>query len=227
MIDLREARLVDLLPKAVAKQQEVKFLSDAWHDLMVMALDYADKSKTYTGIDRAPEVLLDILAVQFKVDWYRDDYPVETKRELIKTAMEVHRHCGTRWAVEKALSLIYPKTSIKEWFEYGGQPGYWRLNVDVTGEAAVYYTPKEIEKRINYARRCSAHLEGITYEVNPPDSVTAYVAIIPCSASIRMSAQLPKIEVTSTLTVFAATAPYSMSACISATLPRIKKEVNP
>ena len=123
MTDLREARLVDLLPKAVADRQEVKALSDAWHDLAVMTLDFSDRAKTYTGIDQAPEVLLDILAVQFRVDWYRDDYPVETKRELIKTAMEVHRHCGTRWAVEKALSLIYPKTSIKEWFEYGGQPG--------------------------------------------------------------------------------------------------------
>ena len=151
MTDLREARLVDLLPKAVADRQEVKALSDAWHDLAVMTLDFSNRAKTYTGIDQAPEVLLDILAVQFRVDWYRDDYPVETKRELIKTAMEVHRHCGTRWAVEKALSLIYPKTSIKEWFEYGGQPGYWRLNVDITDEPAVYYTPKEIEKRINYA----------------------------------------------------------------------------
>lgn len=171
MTDLREARLVDLLPKAVADRQEVKALSDAWHDLAVMTLDFSDRAKTYTGIDQAPEVLLDILAVQFRVDWYRDDYPVETKRELIKTAMEVHRHCGTRWAVEKALSLIYPKTSIKEWFEYGGQPGYWRLNVDITDEPAVYYTPKEIEKRINYARRCSAHLEGVTYEINPPDKI--------------------------------------------------------
>lgn len=193
MTDLREARLVDLLPKAVADRQEVKALSDAWHDLAVMTLDFSDRAKTYTGIDQAPEVLLDILAVQFRVDWYRDDYPVETKRELIKTAMEVHRHCGTRWTVEKALSLIYPKTSIKEWFEYGGQPGYWRLNVDITDEPAVYYTPKEIEKRINYARRCSAHLEGVTYEINPPDSVTAYVAAAPCSMAASYTVRLPGI----------------------------------
>lgn len=51
MTDLREARLVDLLPKAVADRQEVKALSDAWHDLAVMTLDFSDRAKTYTGID--------------------------------------------------------------------------------------------------------------------------------------------------------------------------------
>lgn len=49
MTDLREARLVDLLPKAVADRQEVKALSDAWHDLAVMTLDFSDRAKTYTG----------------------------------------------------------------------------------------------------------------------------------------------------------------------------------
>ena len=48
MTDLREARLVDLLPKAVADRQEVKALSDAWHDLAVMTLDFSNRAKTYT-----------------------------------------------------------------------------------------------------------------------------------------------------------------------------------
>lgn len=101
--------------------------------------------------------------------------------------------CVMGWKALEALSLIYPKTSIKEWFEYGGQPGYWRLNVDITDEPAVYYTPKEIEKRINYARRCSAHLEGVTYEINPPDNVTAYVAATPCSMAASYTVRLPGI----------------------------------
>ena len=43
MTDLRDARLTDVLPKAVADQQEAKSLSDAWHDLTVLILDFALK----------------------------------------------------------------------------------------------------------------------------------------------------------------------------------------
>ena len=50
MTDLRDARLTDVLPKAVADQQEAKSLSDAWHDLTVLILDFADNAKIYTAI---------------------------------------------------------------------------------------------------------------------------------------------------------------------------------
>ena len=82
MTDLRDARLTDVLPKAVADQQEAKSLSDAWHDLTVLILDFADNAKIYTAIDRASDELLDILAVQFRTPRYRQDYDIETKRRF-------------------------------------------------------------------------------------------------------------------------------------------------
>ena len=52
MIDLRNAKLTDLLPKSVADQQWVKSISDAWHELAILILDFTDNAKIYTGIDR-------------------------------------------------------------------------------------------------------------------------------------------------------------------------------
>lgn len=48
MTDLRDARLTDVLPKAVADQQEAKSLSDAWHDLTVLILDFADNQQDHS-----------------------------------------------------------------------------------------------------------------------------------------------------------------------------------
>lgn len=161
MIELHEVGLVEGLPPDVAKEPWVQILDAVFRERRKKELEAAERLKIYTDIDRADEAVLDILAVQFRVDWYDTSYPIETKRRIIKTALEVRRYCGTEWAVQKALSSIYPNVKISEWYDYGGRPGYWRMNVDITDDGVIYYTPEEIEKRLGYARRCTAHLEHI------------------------------------------------------------------
>ena len=132
--------------------------------------------KIYTDIDRADEAVLDILAVQFRVDWYDTSYPIETKRRIIKTALEVRRYCGTEWAVQKALASIYPNVKI---------------SVDITDDGVIYYTPEEIEKRLGYARRCTAHLEHIIYIVEPHERSPAYIAAAPSGMATSCTVKVP------------------------------------
>jgi len=58
---------------------------------------------------------------------------------------------------------------MEEWFTYGGEPGYFRLNVNVTDSATegavVIYSTEEILRRIATVKRLSAHLEGVSYMV--------------------------------------------------------------
>ena len=147
MIELHDVGLVEGLPPDVAKEPWVQILDAVFRERRKKELEAAERLKIYTDIDRADEAVLDILAVQFRVDWYDTSYPIETKRRIIKTALEVRRYCGTEWAVQKALSSIYPNVKISEWYDYGGRPGYWRMNVDITDDGVIYYTPEEIEKK--------------------------------------------------------------------------------
>ena len=147
MIELHEVGLVEGLPPDVAKEPWVQILDAVFRERRKKELEAAERLKIYTDIDRADEAVLDILAVQFRVDWYDTSYPIETKRRIIKTALEVRRYCGTEWAVQKALASIYPNVKISEWYDYGGRPGYWRMNVDITDDSVIYYTPEEIEKK--------------------------------------------------------------------------------
>lgn len=57
------------------------------------------------------------------------DYAVteSQKRELLKQAVELHRYKGTPWAVRQGLKRIDPNLDIEEWFQYGGEPFYFRL----------------------------------------------------------------------------------------------------
>jgi len=66
------------------------------------------------------------------VDWWDYNYTLEEKRKTLKDSWNVHRTLGTKGAVEKAISAIYPGTEVREWFEYAGQPYHFKLLIDAT-----------------------------------------------------------------------------------------------
>lgn len=119
----------------------------------------------YARIDSLPEKLLDILAYDFHVDWYDYDYPVEVKRELIKTSVKVHKKLGTKYAVETALGALHPQSKIVEWFEYGGEPFMFKVVLDVS-KSRIEVDLKDITRVVSIYKRLTAHLEGIYYEFN-------------------------------------------------------------
>lgn len=107
--DLRDARLVDAVPRVVAGQDWVRALSEAVGVLHERTLRYIDDSQIYTSLDTATEPVLDALAINWKVDWYDTGYSVEQKRRIIKTALTVRRLMGTVGAVKMQADAIYPR----------------------------------------------------------------------------------------------------------------------
>lgn len=100
----------------------------------------------YTRIDEMPEFLLDILAYDFKIDWWDPNYAIEEKRQTLKDSWYVHRHLGTKAAVETAISAIFKDSRVEEWFEYGG----------LAASPLAYPRPAPLRKsRTMYCHGCS------------------------------------------------------------------------
>ena len=159
MIKLQDTGLIEGLPPGIAEQHWVKVLDAVFRERQRGSWKRSAKSLSTRPLILVPENILDILAAQFKVDWYRDDYPIETKRRVIKTAMEVRRYCGTEWAVKQAISAIYPNSEIVEWYDYDGTPGHWRLRANITDAEVQHRTVDEIENLLGYTKRLTAHLQ--------------------------------------------------------------------
>lgn len=81
----------------------------------------------YARIDELDEPLLDILAKDFKVDWWRADASLEEKRYTLKTSWYIHKHLGTKAAVETAIRDFIGSGVVQEWYEYGGKPHHYRI----------------------------------------------------------------------------------------------------
>ena len=144
----------------------------------------------YANIDNLPEAVLDVLAYDFKVDWYNYDYSIEQKRETIKNSWNVHRTLGTKYAVETAISAVYPNTKVEEWFEYGGKPYFFRLNIDVTDTLPNPEGHQQVLKRLRYYKNLRSHIDEISYVIRPGEDQN--VRMGGCMSSI---VRLPVMEI--------------------------------
>jgi phage tail P2-like protein len=153
--------LMRILPGVLAADPNAAALAQMLAAAFAEEHQLIDLARIYSRIDELPESLLDILAYDFKADWYDYDATVAVKRRLIKTCVAVHRTIGTKSAVETALGAVYPGSHIKEWFEYGGAPYHFKLTVDVTDSGFTLAQYQAMIYRLQYYKNLRSHLGGV------------------------------------------------------------------
>lgn len=158
MIDIRDGELADILPIQFTKQPEVVAVSYA---LKKAYQDYCNceiNLLVYAFIDGAPEYVLDLLAVELRTRYYQTDFPIETKRSLIKNAILVALKDGTRFAVDSVIQSIYGEGHAEDWYDYNGTPNHYRILLRSNGSFEVDLLVATIEG----VKRKTARLDGIT-----------------------------------------------------------------
>lgn len=167
MIKLTDARLTDALPKTLAEQPWVQALAEASRKMRRRVMAYADRTRLFCDIDEASEEALDALAVELQTPLYKNDYPLTVKRQIVKNSMLYYIRSGTRGAVEELLADIYQGAEVEEWFEYGGEPNYFRVAIDIsrTTVPVAEMTPAELESWLYSIKRASSALESLSYMI--------------------------------------------------------------
>ena len=189
---LTAERMVDSFPLALQKDPKMVALAHSIANVLEQRLDEIDLGQIYTRIDQLPEDLLDILAKDFAVDWYDRSYTLEEKRKTIKGSFYVHRHRGTKAAVEKAISAIYPNPEVLEWFEYGGNPYHFKLRITVDFATLNQTKHQQVLQKISCYKNLRSHLDGVVYSIESK-TVKPYIAAAPCSVSMSITVRLPRI----------------------------------
>ncbi|KMT23017.1 phage tail protein I [Clostridium cylindrosporum] len=115
----------------------------------------------YSRIDDLDEVALDELAWQMHVDFYTSDLNIDIKRKLIKESLLYHRKKGTPDIVERMATTVFGRSKLKEWFEYGGSPYYFKMEVEITNQGASEYQLKLLDNLINAYKNKRSWLEKI------------------------------------------------------------------
>lgn len=159
------------LPNVLQKDESMMAIAKAVTEKLLETSNSINKVLIYANIDKLPDEILDILAYDMHVDWYDETYPIEVKREVIKSSVTVHKKMGTKYAVEKALRAVHTASCIEEWFEYGGNPYCFRIICDTT-ESKVQASYEEILNTVNIYKRLTAHLDSVTYQAHATMLIT-------------------------------------------------------
>lgn len=137
------------------------------------------KNIIYARIDELSEEILDVLAYDLHVDWYDYSYDIETKRATIKNSVEIHRKMGTKYAVEKATSNVYPGAKVEEWFEYGGQPYTFRVHLDINESGLTAEQQVGLYEKICFYKNARSHFDSLRYDTESAGEIkiTGWVEI--------------------------------------------------
>ncbi|GAV24818.1 tail protein [Carboxydothermus islandicus] len=172
MINIREIRLIDILPPNIAQDSKVRSAAEALDRELQAVTSAIDQCLLLSRIEELPESVVDLLAWQFHVDFYVAGLSIEQKRILLKNSLIWHMRKGTPAAVEEIIMALFDDGKVVEWWEYGGEPYKFKIvtnNAAVTKEKAL-----EFIKLLESVKNARSWLEKI--EITITDSVPFYFA---------------------------------------------------
>lgn len=174
MINFYDGQLTDLLGPNYKADPEVQALSYAIREGTRLLYEYAQRMYIYSNIDGLPEKVLDLLALELRTQYYDDELPIETKRSLVKGTLIWYTKAGTPEAVEELVAAVFGEGSVKEWFEYGGSPYYFKVITNATMTPDMLDRFSELIRRVKNTR---SHIEAI--EIHREVDFPQYAGTVP------------------------------------------------
>lgn len=176
---ITKSNLLKTAPKALSENESIGLLLPGTAGLLEQRAKEIPIVQLYMRIDKLPEKVLDMIAYDFKIDWYNNDFDIETKRKLIKGNFAVHRTMGTVGAVKNALHSVYEDSTVEEWFDYGGEPYHFRILVDASKTAPNPKLIDELLAQVNYYKNLRSCLDSVEYySPGAPAKYNVYAACI-------------------------------------------------
>ncbi|MBI9092719.1 MAG: phage tail protein I [Desulfobacterium sp.] len=175
--DLKATSFIDLLPSSIAEDDTIRAAALALDEELQFANDGISLVFIYSRIDEIEEPLLSILAHQMHVDYWDPDLSLETKRDLVKGSIPWHRIKGTPMAVETMVKTVIGGGEVLEWFEYGGDPYFFRISTTHSLGGPDTFT-KKLLPAINMAKNTRSWLEKIIVNRKTTETLNFNFAVI-------------------------------------------------
>jgi len=161
MITVQDLKLTDIAAKSTLTDKTTKWIYES--------IDYAIKqqknrimSKFFLDIDKLSETEIDYLLWEYHVDYVGENASLESKRELVKIAVIAHFNKGTLGSVKAICKILFGNAEIKEWFEYGGRPGYFKIST--LGDLKDEKDYLKVLDVVNEYKNERSWLEALTFE---------------------------------------------------------------
>ena len=164
MIKLKDSLITDGLPDCISDEPRTQALAYAINRQLRKVLTYSDEARVYDGFRECPEVALDMIANELKIPLYKDAYDIETKRKMVANSFLYWCRMGTVYAMEQLCTDLFKDAKVTEWFDYEGEPGHFRIEVE--GFKVTQADVNKFIKDLRRIKRLSAHLDSLGIKMN-------------------------------------------------------------
>lgn len=164
MTELKDSRFTELLPSDLKNDTETQAFAYAVSRQVQQIIRFADAACIYIAIDRVPEPVLDLLAVELRTPVYKQTYSVAIKRALVKESLIFYDQMGTPAAVNRIIEAVFGVGYIKEWWECGLHPHHFKAYT--TNPAVTAANVQEFKEVLNSVKRLSSWLDEVVLDLS-------------------------------------------------------------
>lgn len=132
-------------------------------------------------IDNVPSDALPHLAEQYHItgnEGWLQTLSESEKRNLIKSAIKMHRYKGTKYAIEEIFNTLNIVGNVKEWFNYGGKPYYFKVILQIFNRSINEETETKLRALIDEYKNERSWLEQIEFFLSSLGKEYLYSAAI-------------------------------------------------
>ncbi|WP_288760504.1 phage tail protein I [uncultured Veillonella sp.] len=153
--------LQDILPQSL-DDEKVNGIIHAVDQLFMETERDTKLLALYERLDELPTAVLNLLAWQYHVDFFKYDMTDEVKRNLIRQSIAWHRIKGTPTAVEEMVTAIYATAEVEEWYQYDGEPFHFRVNIfgEAVTDAAIL---KDLQTSVYAVKNVRSLFDGFNF----------------------------------------------------------------
>lgn len=123
---LNDVDMYSLLPETY-QNVYTKCISYALNQAIRLLIKYSNRIGVIYAVEQLPESVLDQLAIEYSIKFYKQDEDLKRKQRLIKNALINYMTAGTEKDLENTIANIYASAQVKEWFDYGGEPYHFKV----------------------------------------------------------------------------------------------------
>ena len=162
-ITLDDVVVKDLAPDSLLKDENTKYIMESI-DYVIRKIwfENKDKYKLFSRLNSMNDQEIELMLWEMHVDYIDENLNKEQKIYLIKESLLNHMIKGTPAAVENVCSIIFGNAKVTEWFEYNGNPGYFRVSTLGSLQSEEDY--KRVIEVINTYKNTRSWLEGLMFE---------------------------------------------------------------
>lgn len=188
MIKIRDCEMLDLLPYTF-KTPRRQALSKALMKVRAKCYDTLSSVLFWADIENASPELLDAMAAELDAPFYSNDMPEEQKRSIITATFNYNSRIGTVSSVQKLLTATFGGGKISEWYEYGGDPYYFKIDINGEQINPTLSDYKYFTEMIRKIKNVRSKLENLNVKLNMVSSDIYTEAKV-----VGIKRTLPKVE---------------------------------